>query len=168
MLKYLRYANYVWRHCWFVRRACWAKGLYWQGLIHDLSKWRPSEFFPYARFFYGPKPPKRNITGYYKPTDTGNDAFDYAWLLHQKRNPHHWQFWILPEDEGGVKVLSMPPCYRLEMLCDWYGASMAQGYSGKSATWYTANKHKMQLHPETREWVEANVSDDFLRASGLY
>ena len=56
----------------------------------------------------------------------------------------------------------MPHRYRLEMLCDWYGASMAHGYSGKSATWYRANLHKMQLNTETREWVEANVSDDFL------
>lgn len=162
MKKYLRYARYVIRHCKYVRRACFAKGLYWQGIVHDLSKWRQSEFIPYARFFYGPKPPMRNTTGYYKPTDTGNDAFDFAWLLHQKRNPHHWQFWILQEDEGGVKVLEIPHRYRLEMLCDWYGASMAQGYGGKSRTWYAANREKMQLHPATRAWVEANVSDDFL------
>jgi len=139
--------------------------LYWQGLVHDLSKWRLSEFLPYAQFFYGQKPPERNSTGYYKPNDTGNDAFDFAWLLHQKRNRHHWQFWVLPLDDGGVKILPMPDRYRLEMLCDWWGASMAQGYQGKSATWYSANREKMQLHPDTREWIEANISNNFLRDS---
>lgn len=160
MSKYFKYVKYLVRHIWYVRKACWAKGLYWQGLTHDLSKWRPSEFLPYANFFY--KKPKRNKTGYYKPTDTGDEAFDFAWLLHQKRNKHHWQFWVLPEDDGGVKILEMPYKYRLEMLCDWWGASMALGYQGKSKTWYEANKNNMQLHPKTRKWVEENVSDDFL------
>jgi len=39
---------------------------------------------------------------------------------------------------------------------------MAQGYGGKCKTWYLSNKEKMQLHPETRAWVEENVSDNFL------
>lgn len=160
MGKYLKYFKYVFRHIWYVRKACWASGLYWQGLIHDFSKFRPDEFIPYANFFY--TPPKRNKTGYYKPTDTGDKAFDFAWLLHQKRNKHHWQFWLLPEDEGGLKILEMPHKYALEMLCDWWGASMALGYKGKCKTWYEVNKGKMQLHPNTRKWVERNVSDNFL------
>lgn len=164
MKKYLLYLRYLLRHIHYVRKACWSKGLYWQGLVHDLSKFRPSEIIPYANFFYGKESskPKRNSTGYYKPTDTGNQAFDFAWLLHQKRNPHHWQFWILPEDEGGVKVLEMPLKYAQEMLCDWWGASMAQGYGGECKNWYEANKGKMQLHPDTRKWIEENVSNHYV------
>lgn len=160
MLKHWQYLRYLIRHIFFVAFACFMKGIWWRGLLHDISKWRPDEWLPYANYFYGYNP--RDKTGYYKPTDTGDAAFDFAWLLHQKRNRHHWQFWILPEDDGCIKILPMPHIYRLEMLCDWWGASMAQGHKGKMKTWYEANKHKMQLHPETREWVEMNISDDWL------
>ena len=161
MKKYFLYLRYLLRHIFYVQKACFREGLYWQGIMHDLSKFRPSEFIPYANFFHGGKAkPKRNSTGYYKPTDTGDVAFDYAWLLHQKRNKHHWQFWILPEDEGGLKILEMPIKYAKEMLCDWWGASMAQGYGGQCRTWYVANKDKIQLHQNTRKWVEENVKNE--------
>src|SRR5690349_4010162 len=128
MTRHWRYLLYVVRHKWFVYRAGRALGVgRWQLVVHDWSKFRPSEWMPYANFFYGPKPkPVRDATGYYKPTDTGDEAFDFAWLLHQKRNPHHWQWWLLPEDDGGVKVLPMPDRYRREMLADWRGAGLAQ------------------------------------------
>ncbi len=161
MNQHFQYLKYLLRHIYFVSYACFKKGIWLRGLLHDISKWLPDEWIPYANFFYG-KEKLRNTTGYYKPTDTGNTAFDFAWLLHQKRNRHHWQFWVLPEDNGGIKILPMPHIYRLEMLCDWWGASMAQGYHGKSKTWYKANKDKMQLHPETRKWIEDNVSDNWI------
>ena len=87
---------------------------------------------------------------------TCNKAFDYAWLLHQKRGKHHWQWWILPEDDGGIKVLPMPDKYRKEMLADWRGAGKAQG-TPDSYKWYMHNKEKMQLHPDTRKWVECEL-----------
>ena len=160
LLKYLRY---VLRHKWYVMLACFQHGLFWRGITHDLSKLRPSEFFPYARHFYGPNPQKRDSTGYYKPTDTGDKAFDFAWLLHQKRNRHHWQWWILPEDEGGVKVMEMGKNDWLEMMCDWIGAGRA--ISGRKIVkpWWDANRHKMQIHPDTvrriERWVEMQGKD---------
>jgi hypothetical protein len=124
----------------------------------------PSEFIPYANHFYGGK---RNInegrdaTGYYKPVDTGDKEFDFAWLLHQKRNRHHWQWWVLPDDEGSVKILEISEPYRTEMICDWLGASLAQGkkcpHNDKYLEvrkWWNVNNHKMQLHPNTRVWIE--------------
>src|SRR5660397_273255 len=98
---YFKYLNYVLCHKYYVALECLKAGLYWQAITHDMSKFRPSEFFPYANHFYGSTAPKEEIhgkTGYYKPTDTGDEDFDFAWLLHQKRNDHHWQFWILPLD----------------------------------------------------------------------
>ena len=38
-------------------------------------------------------------------------SFDSAWLLHQKRNAHHWQYWVLLEDEGNTKALEMDDKY---------------------------------------------------------
>ena len=162
LFKHLKYASYLARHKAYVTLECFHQGLFRRGLMHDLSKLRPSEWLPYTEFFYGEKAaPVREKTGYYKPTDTGDQSFDFAWLLHQKRNDHHWQWWVLPKDDGGLKILKMSPEARLEMVCDWCGASRAQGYGGWEAVqeWYQANKGKMQLHPETRAWVESFLSD---------
>src|SRR5258708_40255385 len=90
MVKHCRYLMYVLRHKWYVFVYGSQLGIPFLALLHDNSKFLPSEWFPYAEFFYGRKPAQwgspRDKTGYYKPTDTGNAAFDFAWLLHQKRN----------------------------------------------------------------------------------
>ena len=134
----LRYLKYVLRHKWFVFIECARRGLVWRGLVHDLSKFQPSEFFPYARHFYGDGKNKA--------------AFDFAWLLHQKRNRHHWQWWVLPEYDG-MKVISMGRKDVLEMFCDWKGAGRAHG-TPDTRRWYETNKSKILLHEETRTLVE--------------
>ncbi len=157
MRRYISYLRYVINHKWFVLLSCWEKGLRWQGIIHDMSKLRLDEFIPYAKFFYNKDGSKRQIrdkTGYYKPYDTGDKAFDFAWLLHQKRNKHHWQWWILPLDDGGNKVITMDYKYMNEMMCDWQGASMAQGYGKETKEWYFKNKNKMILSKYTTAQIE--------------
>lgn len=100
LLVYWRYFWYVARHKWFVFCAACRLGIPWLGLIHDLSKFLPDEFLPYADHFYGRRiGTQRDATGYYKPTDTGDPAFDFAWSLHLKRNRHHWQWWCQVYDE---------------------------------------------------------------------
>lgn len=157
---YWKYLKYVLRHKWYVFLECCKVGIPFRGFVHDMSKFLPSEFIPYARYFYSREDQiRRNKTGYYKPTDTGDKAFDFAWLLHQKRNRHQWQWWTLPEDEEGIKILPMPEVYRKEMLCDWKGAGKAQGKKGpnKCQEWYQANKHKMQIHEETKKLIERDL-----------
>lgn len=153
MLFLKSYTKNLIRHKWFVFLECCKAGIPWLGLIHDLSKFRQDEFIPYATFDFNKK---RNESGYYKPTDTGNPAFDYAWFLHQKRNKHHWQWWCLPDDGGGLKALDMPLKYRKEMVCDWRGAGRAYGGSG-AVQWYVANSKKIKLSPATQEWVEKEL-----------
>jgi hypothetical protein len=160
-MKYLKYLNYLLRHKYYVMVECFKDGLYWRGLMHDMSKFLPGEFFPYANFFNSSVgKAKRDSTGYYKPTDTGDEKFDFAWLLHQKRNKHHWQWWVLPEDEGGLKVMTIREPFLTEMLCDWVGAGKAQGKFppkgdrfGETKKWWEANNHKMTFHPETKKEI---------------
>lgn len=144
------------RHKWFVFIECCKLGIPLRGLWHDWSKFLPWEWFPYAEYFYGEETPKKPKTGYFHKMGR-DDQFDFAWLLHQKRNKHHWQWWTLPEDCGKVKILPMPDVYRKEMLADWRGAGKAQGYGDNTSVWYEANKDKMQLHPETRKWIEKQL-----------
>jgi hypothetical protein len=164
MRRYWSYLKYVLRHKWFVGVECFKEGLYWQGLVHDMSKFSHYEFIPYAKHFYnkdGSKKDVRNETGFHDPNNTGDEIFDFAWLLHQKRNKHHWQFWILPKDDGDIRILEMPTNYVIEMVCDWVGTGKAQGFVSpaddryfETRKWYDKNKDKMQLHEKTREQVE--------------
>lgn len=155
-MKYLRYLRYILRHKWFVVIACFKQGLYWQGLIHDNSKFLPDEFFPYANYFYGNKKNDRNnvLNNYRKAATTSDEVFDLAWLSHLRRNKHHWQWWVLPEDSGAIKIIPMPDKYLKEMLCDWHGAGKAQGRKFSDFEWYQINKNKMQLNKITIKELE--------------
>jgi hypothetical protein len=108
MKAHLQYLSYVLRHKWFVLVECWKMGLFWRGLVHDLSKFTPAEWFPYVRYFYGPKVEVKNTKVYdqaidkwtplMEAPDSVKREFDVAWLHHQKRNSHHWQYWLLTPD----------------------------------------------------------------------
>lgn len=90
MKRHLNYLKYVLRHKWFVIVASRKIGAsMWLALIHDMSKFLPSEWFPYARTFYAKDGSKQYVE---------TAEFNRAWLLHQHRNPHHWQHWLLRMD----------------------------------------------------------------------
>ncbi len=164
-MKHIRYLRYVVIHKWFVLIACLRRGLIWQGVIHDWSKFLPSEWMPYAEFFYGFKPTDEErrqariaVNHEYPSTEYIRGRFDVAWLKHQHRSPHHWQHWILREDSGATFPIAMPRRYALEMLCDWDGAGRAiTGKSGGTPAWYSKNRDRIQLHPETRALVETEL-----------
>ena len=136
---YLKYLKYLLRHKWYVMIECFKEGLYYRGIMHDMSKFRLSEFIPYARYFYDYDSDRHFDVDLER-------AFNLAWLKHQKRNPHHWQYWILQEDDGGRCHIKMPIDYLEEMICDWIGAGKAQGY-------YSPKEDK---YKETREWYIKN------------
>ena len=158
---FFRYLKYLIVHKWYVFVECVKRGIGWQGLVHDLSKFRPDEFIPYMRYFYGVYPTRAEAHIQYPYGDVLNreqvDAdFDLAWLKHQHRNPHHPQYWVLREDEGKTNILDMPMKYRVEMLCDWIGAGKALGKPDILA-WYAAKGKNHPLNPNTREWIEAQL-----------
>lgn len=109
---------------------------------HDRSKTREDEYDPYRVYFYPCEGENRN-----------EDAFNKAWLLHIHRNPHHWQYWVLVEDSGEMKVLDMPFIYVCEMLCDWHSFS-EKNKESTAFNWYKDNKHKMKLSNNTIKEIE--------------
>jgi hypothetical protein len=157
MNKHLRYLSYVLRHKFFVFIECVKLDprLFWRGLIHDLSKFSPTEWFPYVEHFYGEKKSPRDSTGAYNPLAVGG-SFDRAWLSHQHHNDHHWQYHILRGDSHGERIMHMPLLAMKEMLADWRCAGRAQGKPDVRA-WYEKNKDKMDLHPHTRRWIEIRL-----------
>ena len=109
---------------------------------HDASKRDPEEYVPYDKYFYGGN----------KSYKVVND-FNYAWLRHIHKNPHHWQYWVLQHDDEPEEVLEMPENYVIEMICDWWSFSWKSGNLGEIFDWY--EKHKdMRLHEKTRKLVE--------------
>lgn len=118
----------------------------WQiGHAHDQSKGSPEEYEAYDNYFYG------NNRSYAVVND-----FNRAWLQHIHNNPHHWQHWILINDEPGEGeiILEMPYNYILEMICDWWAFSFASGNLREIFSWYDAHKDYIKLHPTSRKNVE--------------
>jgi len=142
MNKHFKYLRYLLRHKWFVLLACWKQGLYWQGLVHDMSKFAGTEWRSYVEHFYGER---RNEV---------QDDFDLAWLRHQHKNKHHWQHWVLLLDNGTHSTLPMPERFCIEMVCDWRGVSMALYGEDRTQSWYKRNRINMYLHYTTRNMVE--------------
>ena len=113
---------------------------------HDDSKWGDEEYEPYMDYFYG------------KRTTEVKNAFDMAWLHHQHENPHHWQNWLLQQDEGPSIALEMDFAYVVEMICDWWSFSWTKGDLYELFSWYEVNKPKMLLHKTTLVLVEDILS----------
>jgi hypothetical protein len=164
--KHLKYLSYVMRHRWYVFVECCKLGIVWRGITHDLSKFLPDEWFAYADYFYGDesKWPEGSV-GRRQEKFLRQMRFDKAWLLHQHRNPHHWQYWRLREDDGGTKLIEMPRGYVLEMLADWRGAGRAQGFE-EIGPWYSKNKEKIELLSCTRNLLHAHMTLRELKERG--
>lgn len=167
MKKHINYLKYLVRHKWFVLVAGLRTGApLWRLIIHDWSKFLPSEWFPYVDYFYGEKLSdekvmenwrrEQAVLGYrMSPSnEMRKAAFDKAWLHHQHRNPHHWQHWVLREDSGETVALWMPEHFIREMVADWAGAGRAITGKWEVAEWYSKNRHKMALSATTEKQVE--------------
>lgn len=112
---------------------------------HDFSKNDPEEYAAYDNWFYG------NNKSY-----SAKEMFNYAWLHHIHNNPHHWQYWVLINDdqkEGDV-ALEIPMNYLIEMICDWWSFSWKDGNLGEIFDWYDAHKSRIKLAPNTKKIVE--------------
>lgn len=165
-MQYLTYLKNVMRHKWFVFLACFKVGgvSLWQAVFHDWDKFLPSMFIAYANFFYGNYPSQKDLPLDAKyicyTKEQAKEAFAKAWNAHQKRNKHHWQYWLITWDKGNTDPLEMPMCHLREMVADWMGAGRAYG-NPNTLEWYEKNKEVIQLHPETRRIVEHHLRLQF-------
>ena len=112
---------------------------------HDASKRSEEEYEAYDDYFYGKSEDK----------ETAKACFDYAWLHHIHQNPHHWQYWILREDEGKETALEMPEEEAYHMVADWWSFSWRAEDLTTIFDWYAKHKTVMVLHDRTRKLVES-------------
>lgn len=120
--------NYEWQICF----------------AHDDSKTQHDEYEAYDAYFYG-----------------GNRSFSVvenfrrAFLMHIHRNPHHWQHWVLiHDDDKDETILDMPYNYIVEMICDWWAFSWANGDLYEIFNWYDEHKNYIKLSDLARSNVE--------------
>jgi hypothetical protein len=113
---------------------------------HDQSKWEVDEYEAYDKYFYG------GNRSYAVVQD-----FNFAWLKHIHRNPHHWQHWVLIHDdpEEDTTILEMPYNYILEMICDWWAFSWQKENLYEIFKWYEDHNKYMKLNDRTRKTVES-------------
>jgi len=149
---HLAYARYLFRHKWFVFVAGRELRVpVFRALVHDWSKFLPDEWVSYVHAFY------RN---------DGSPNYDerrlaVAWNAHQKRNPHHWQYWILTWErceQGDRELLEMPEVVVREMVADWLGAGRAQG-KPDLVRWWAEHRTRIRLHGRTRDLVDTLVRE---------
>ena len=113
---------------------------------HDTSKTTKEEYEAYDAYFYG-----GNISSFIKTN------FDYAWLHHIHNNPHHWQYWILVNDDSsdGTYALEMPLTYVFEMVADWWSFSWNNGNPKEIFAWYEEHSKRIMFHKNTKKLVDS-------------
>ena len=146
----------VMEHKYLVMKHCFAVGLYYQGIMHDLSKFYPEEFINGCRYYQGgkrsPNNKEREVLGYSR-----------AWMHHKGRNKHHYEYWNDYRVKTGpgqfpVKPVRMPRRYVAEMLMDRIAASktyLKGDYNQHEPLKYFKNgKGKMLMDPRTARELE--------------
>lgn len=112
MNKWYAHLKTITRHKLLVMRHCFQIGLYWQGLMHDLSKYSPAEFLVGAKYYQGDRSPN--------DAERREKGYSSAWLHHKGRNKHHLEYWIdyTPGGDHHMGGVEMPVNYVAEMFCD--------------------------------------------------
>ena len=116
MKKYWLHFKTISKHKYYVMVECFKRELFWQGIVHDLSKYSFTEFKESAKYFQGTGTPVSKIKA--------ELGYSKAWLHHKGRNKHHWEYWTDFYD-GEIKPIKIPVKYIEEMACDMIGASKA-------------------------------------------
>ena len=138
------------RHAVFIN--CIKCGIPVRGLLHDLSKFSPTEFFESARYYQGNRSP---ISACRRTTGVSR-----AWLHHKGRNRHHIEYW---QDDDAEKHPLMPYEFAVECVCDKIAATktyLREAYNNEMPMvhWRTYGS-KVRGNERTLAFVERVFTD---------
>lgn len=149
VIKFFKHLHLVNKHRFYVCRNCFIAGQYKRGLLHDLSKYSPTEFFESVKYYQGDRSPIdacKEINGWSK-----------AWMHHKGRNRHHWEYWIDNINNGYPEAILMPYEFAVEMLCDYIGAGQAYEEKnwtpGRQYMWWIHKRHNVLMHPAIKDFI---------------
>ena len=124
-------------------------GIFWTGLVHDLTKFTPKEFNRSVKYFHGKKSP--TIV-----ERASHDNFSYICVAHTGRNKHHWQYWV-DYTRWEIVVNKIPYRHALEYVADVLSASKV--YNPKDFNFMVAHDYFKEhsktylMHPATKEFI---------------
>ena len=149
MVKAWKHFKTITYHKYLVAQGCFKVGLYWQGIVHDLSKYSPTEFMEGVRYYQGTRSPNN--------AEREDKGYSAAWMHHQGRNRHHYEYWVDYSVKGGrgVRVpVPMPDRYIAEMVMDRIAAcKVYQGAAYTDASpleYYYCGTDRAPMQPVTR------------------
>ena len=149
MIKAWEHWKTITHHKNMVRAGCFKVGLYRQGIMHDWSKYTPTEFLVGCKYYQGNMSPNN--------AERADKGYSTAWLHHKGRNKHHLEYWIdysaSDKGHGGMTGMKMPLKYVVEMFIDRISASknyQKENYTDRSAlTYYEKGKGHYMMHKDT-------------------
>lgn len=160
MKKFFGHLKNVIVHKYWVLHYCHKMGITWRGIVHDLSKFHPIEFFESVKFYQGDKSPI--------PECKKVNGISYGWQHHKGRNPHHYEYWTDLYDDGTRVCHKIPYKYLMELLADWFAAgktyaiNAGKKFSAKDEyQWWLKKKENpnLAIHPATLEFIDRFMFD---------
>ena len=138
-------------HKRLVRAGCFKVGLYRQGIMHDWSKYSPTEFLVGCKYYQGNMSPNN--------AERAARGYSSSWLHHKGRNKHHYEYWIdYSLTKPGLAGMKMPKKYVVEMFMDRVAASknyLKDQYRDDSALqYYLSGLEHQVMHDDTRKLLE--------------
>ena len=134
---------------------CVKAGIIWRGLMHDMSKFSPVEFFAGVKYYQGTRSPnemERELTGY-----------SAAWMHHKGRNRHHFEYWTdYNTKTRRIEPVRMPDIYIYEMFCDRVAASKTYNKSNYNERmpleYFLKGKQNRIIEQDTSDKLEMLLS----------
>ena len=148
-MKFFKHLWVVIKHKHNVLKYASKLGIFWTGLVHDMSKFTPLEFNRSVKYFHGHKSPTIVERG-------EHDNFSYICVAHTGRNKHHWQYWV-DYTNTDIVVNRIPYRNSLEYVADVLSASKV--YNPKNFNYMVAYNYFKEhsktylMHPATKEFI---------------
>lgn len=165
---YWQYFKYVMEHKKNVFIECMNMAKLYRGEVkinliihaftHDMSKFLPCEFIPYAKWFYDKDYGVQSEKNWgYERMNDGRSClsraylkykhdFSHAWYHHYMHNKHHWDYWV---------GIDMPYKYLIQMICDW--KAMSRKFGDTVQEYYLKHYNEFDFTHNTRLELELNL-----------
>lgn len=133
------------KHKLLVAKGCFKLGLYYQGIMHDMSKYSPTEFLVGVKYYQGTASPNN--------AERMEKGISTAWLHHKGRNKHHFEYWI--DINAKEKTPIIPYKYTVEMICD----NITSGMTYNSKNWVPSDCLKYFEKRTDLEWMNESIKE---------
>ena len=146
--KFFGHLHTVNKHRWYVFKLSIKAGIPLRGLVHDLSKYSPVEFFEGVKYYNGSRSPIKVCKD-----DIG---YSKAWLHHKGRNKHHFEYWY--DFWAPVNSAPMPFKYFCELICD----NLAAGMAYRKKEWNKKEPLEYFLGRKDKEYINHNIEKSII------